>query len=117
MALVLAVDVSQPIPHGVAPWYGQRWVIALFLMVLGISCLILCSYMDSGRAKLSFFCGGALTLLLAEIWRRCGRDVGIVESFFKNKLDLRSNKRSEASLKLQQENQRIEGFGSVSSGW
>ena len=116
VALVLALDVSQPVPHGIAPWYGQRWVIALFLMVLGIICLILCSYMDSGRAKLSFFCAGALVLLVAEIWRRCGRDVGIVlkasskHTVLKTKLDLRSNKRSEASLKLQQENQELKAL-------
>ena len=80
VALVLALDVSQPTPHGIAPWYGQGWVIALFLMVLGIICWILCSYMDSGRAKLSFFCGGALVLLVARIkgfggvssgWKTC----------------------------------------------
>ena len=53
VALVLALDVSQPIPHGIAPWYGQRWMIALFLMVLGIICLILCSYMV-GLSLVSF---------------------------------------------------------------
>ena len=30
VALVLALDVSQPIPQGSAPWYGSRLVIAFF---------------------------------------------------------------------------------------
>ena len=35
-ALVLALDVSQPTPHGIAPWYGQGWVIALLLIFDGV---------------------------------------------------------------------------------
>ena len=116
VALVLALDVSQPIPQGSAPWCGRRLVIAFFLLGFGILCLIGCSYMESGRSKLGLFGTGSIVLLVAEFWRRCGKDVGVVlrasssHTVLKTKNDLRSSKKSEASLKLQKENQELKAM-------
>ena len=37
-----------------------------------------CLHMKSGRCKLGLFMTGSFIWIVAEVWRRCGKDVGVV---------------------------------------